>query len=373
MDKKYSKLMAMLLVMACTSVASAQVKFPSKINGVLKGGGNRVVYLSSDYMVPNDKKTILDSTALRNDTLSFKSKDLPPAIYTFFLKGDKKYLPVFLDGSDIRLNGDAEKIYLTKISGSKETDIANAFYTALKQDKIKEDVVFRAILNADQNKNQDSLNFYHRKLDSIQSKLYKKVDSLITAYPHSFYTIRYLDAYDTRLYSDEKELEILNGMPAIYKTSDDYNNLRDKLIARKTFAVGSKFKNFQLADINNHVINTKDHSGYLLVDFWASWCVPCRHANPVLKKLYETYQSKGLDIISVSIDESMTAWKNAVKTDGLPWKQLIADKGPETPEIAPYAITAVPSTYLIDSKGTIIAKNLSPEELTKKVESLFKN
>ena len=112
--------------------------------------------------------------------------------------------------------------------------------------------------------------------------------------------------------------------------------------------------------------------GIVLVDFWASWCVPCRKANPTLKKLYDAYQSKGLAMISVSIDDNKTAWRKAIKDDHLNWKQLIAIKGANEPEISAFAISVVPTTYLVDDKGTIIAKNLPVQELEEKVEALFK-
>lgn len=361
-----------LLIILYSASLFAQNKATCKINIFLKNAGNKVIYLSNDVYVPNTKKIILDSAAFRNDSLDFNVKDIRPGFYTLFFKNDKKFLPVFLDGSDIKITGDADLIYRSRITGSTQMNIWFAFETALKMDKQHEEYLFRRLTNADGNKQADSVRFYKLKLDSVHSVLYKRVDSLFELYPRSFATIKYLDAYDKMILPDAKELALLDRMPDAYKGTDDYLNLKNKIQARTTFAVGNKFKDFELPDTNNRMVSTQNHNRYLLVDFWASWCVPCRKANPTLKKLYDAYQSKGLAMISVSIDDNKTAWRKAIKDDHLNWKQLIAIKGANEPEISAFAISVVPTTYLVDDKGTIIAKNLPVQELEEKVEALFK-
>ena len=91
----------------------------------------------------------------------------------------------------------------------------------------------------------------------------------------------------------------------------------------------------------------------LLVDFWGSWCGPCRKENPNVVKVYEEYKKQGFEILSVSLDEDQDAWLEAIKADGLSWKHVI-DSSPVTADL--YNVSGIPYTYLLDKEGTVIAK-----------------
>lgn len=122
--------------------------------------------------------------------------------------------------------------------------------------------------------------------------------------------------------------------------------------------VGKRAPNFTLPDPDGSEHSLNDLRGnYVLLDFWASWCVPCRAENPNLKKTYEALKDKGFTIVSVSLDDNRAAWLKAVKDDGLPWLQLSDVKGFET--IAKlYMITSIPHNFLLNPDGVIIAKDL---------------
>jgi thiol-disulfide isomerase/thioredoxin len=108
---------------------------------------------------------------------------------------------------------------------------------------------------------------------------------------------------------------------------------------------------------------------YLLVDFWASWCRPCRAENPNVKAAYKKYKSKGFEVLSVSVDRDTAAWKSAVNTDGMTWIQ-----GHDTNNISYslYGVMSIPTTLLLDKDGVIIEKNLRGAALEEKLKELFK-
>ena len=114
---------------------------------------------------------------------------------------------------------------------------------------------------------------------------------------------------------------------------------------------------------------------YLLVDFWASWCKPCRESFPKMKEIYSRFHGKGFEILGVSDDSKSEAWLKAIADDKLPWLHVI-DEFPEKNKPARvgtlYATHYIPSTLLLDKEGKIVAKNLHAEELEKKLEELFK-
>ena len=251
-------------------------------------------------------------------------------------------------------------------------DILKVFHQRTAADESICNYYFDKTIAFDKVGNRDSVIYYKSKLDSSKVILHKKIRDLYFQYPKSYATIRYLAAYDRVILPDSLALKILQDMPERYKTLNMYIDLKTVILARTTFAAGKPFKNFQLPDENNTLISSRDHENYLIVDFWASWCVPCRHENPVLKKIYDRYKSRGLKIISVSVDSSPLSWKKDIKEDGLDWTQVIATEGPKNPEIAALAINAIPHLYIIDHNGIIVAENLREKELEEKLASLYK-
>lgn len=111
---------------------------------------------------------------------------------------------------------------------------------------------------------------------------------------------------------------------------------------------------------------------YVLVDFWASWCPPCRVFNKTLVKLYDRYHPMGFDILSVSLDENKQAWLKAIRSDRLSWKQVIDTTAWNSVAAKNWDVLGVPNSFLIDPEGNIIARNLHGVELEKKVQELYK-
>ena len=109
-----------------------------------------------------------------------------------------------------------------------------------------------------------------------------------------------------------------------------------------------------------------------LIDFWASWCGPCRKENPNVVALYKDFHAKGLNIIGVSLDEKADKWKDAIAKDQLTWTQVSNLKGWEDPIARTYFVDGIPATFLIDEKGVVIAKDLRGEELREKIASILK-
>ncbi len=111
-------------------------------------------------------------------------------------------------------------------------------------------------------------------------------------------------------------------------------------------------------------ISLADFKGkYVLLDFWASWCMPCRNENPNIVKAYNTYKDKNFTILGISLDKDPKAWAQAIAADKLTWSHASELKDFEGPTVRLYQIEAIPSSFLIDPTGKIVAKNLRGEEL----------
>ena len=120
------------------------------------------------------------------------------------------------------------------------------------------------------------------------------------------------------------------------------------------------------------MVSLKQNLGKVtLIDFWASWCAPCREENPNVVALYNEFHGKGLNIISVSLDEDASKWKDAIAKDKLTWMQVSNLKEMKDPIALQYNITQIPTTYLLDASGKIVAIDLYSDRLKSKIKELL--
>jgi peroxiredoxin len=137
---------------------------------------------------------------------------------------------------------------------------------------------------------------------------------------------------------------------------------------------GQNAIDLSLPDLNGKMVSLSDMKGKIvLIDFWASWCGPCRHNNPRLIKLYNKYHGKGLEIYGVSLDEDVDSWKKAVLHDKLTWVQVIDVRGWEALSASQYGVEMIPSSFLIDRQGIVRTINAEGAELEKSVRDLLKD
>jgi thiol-disulfide isomerase/thioredoxin len=131
----------------------------------------------------------------------------------------------------------------------------------------------------------------------------------------------------------------------------------------KNSKLGSMVANFTLPDPKDRPISFDQFKGkYVMIDFWASWCVPCRKSFPTMRRIYQQYKAKGFEIYSISIDENKKAWLKAVDEEANPWSQALDNIDINH---AGFAVTAVPTTYLVDPQGKIVAKQIGFDDAAK--------
>ena len=219
-----------------------------------------------------------------------------------------------------------------------------------------------------------------RKLDSLAKVIYdydRAIKQIIIEnvkqHPASLVSAYLVREYLTA-YPDAEILEPLyNGFDSSIKNTYYGRQVFKSLQAAKRTMIGLQAPGFSIKDKDGKLISTHSLTGrFTLVDFWASWCGPCRAENPYLLKAFNQFHAKGLNIISVSMDDNRNAWLKAVDEDQLPWTQVSDLKGSKSPVKELYGIVSIPMNYLLDKEGKIIAKNLRGQELEKKLGELIK-
>ncbi|WP_255155887.1 TlpA disulfide reductase family protein [Ferruginibacter sp. HRS2-29] len=167
--------------------------------------------------------------------------------------------------------------------------------------------------------------------------------------------------------------EVFFRLPSRLRSLPEGNDILRRINeGHKTF-IGMKARDFTQPDVNGRPVNLADFRGkYLLVDFWASWCSPCRAENPNLIDAYNKYRDKNFTILSISIDsrKDRQKWINAINTDKLPWAQ-VSDLQEKNQAAALYGITTIPANILLDPDGKIIAKDVKGKELQDTLARLF--
>ena len=186
----------------------------------------------------------------------------------------------------------------------------------------------------------------------------------------SAYLAYQLNNYDTKL---ENAQAAFDNLDASVQESYYAKKLKGIIDMMKSTAIGSKAPDFTASDITGKEVSLSSLKGkYVLLDFWASWCSPCRQENPNVVKAYAQYKDKNFAILSFSLDDNKEAWQQAVTSDKLTWTQVSDLKGWSSSVANQYGIQSIPSNFLLDPDGKIIARDLRGDDLMKALSVTLK-
>ncbi len=369
--KKYS----IIYLSACLIVllSSCKDKNAFILSGTLTNPGS----LKKVYLLAADSSQIavVDSTNL-SDQNKFEFKHASPYANLYKLRvGGSIFDFIAKNGDDINfITNVTDTSHTYQISGSAESD------------KIKE---FNRISNQYGNVSsklsqefQDKLQALGKQSDSLVKAFMPRFNSMISNYSAavlkfinanknslaSFYAATSLDPakYETQL------IAYANDIKGTFKDNPTVQKFISQEMVAEPLSVGHPAPEFTVAGVDGKPIKLSDYKGkYVMLDFWASWCAPCRAENPNVVKQYKTFHPLGLNILGLSLDQDKGKWQQAIAADGLSWQHGSDLRNFEGPVERLYHIEAIPANFVIDPKGMIVAKSITGTDLEDFLKKTF--
>jgi peroxiredoxin len=358
-----------VLFISCSSAQERNDNGHKTVSGKIENTG--VGYVTLEYFIDGNLEVV--DTLTVNDDGTYYSKFVPdePGYYRLNFY-DTQFVNIILTGEPIVVNVNGSgPMAPFEISGSSQMealDYLNDLMSGFKKEvSLMNESYSRAVKNENQSEIDSIQQHYAVRFNEINLKIKDKIRSILPSVA-VLQAINYLDKDQEFAFIDSVARVIDREMPD-YRIKRDFIAEIDNM---RKLAIGSEAPEIELPDPDGNIIKLSSLRGsYVLIDFWAAWCGPCRRENPNVVRLYEKYHSQGFEIYGVSLDRNKEDWIRAIEKDKLTWihvsdLQYFNSKAAET-----YNIQAIPATYLIDKEGNIIGKNLRGVSLEEKLKEIF--
>ncbi len=352
-------------------VTTADTDKSYRISGKINNMTTGQVYLDElgeQSFVPKDTATIN-----QDGTFVMEGRVEEPAIYKLAFDNQEGIM-IVVDNSSIEITADSGRVAESyTIKGSRDSELIQQLNTIMKgmQDKATSlNTQFQVAAEAG---NEAEMRRLQEEFMSMQKSSQQQMKTFIRANPNSVVAV-----YSAgNILNLDEEFAFVDSMAEAFKSnlpdSKYTKSLEAKLSKMRSTAVGSVAPDIKLASPSGNEIALSSLRGkYVLIDFWASWCGPCRQENPNVVRMYNQYKDKGFEIFGVSLDQDRAKWLKAIEADKLTWPHVSDLKGWESSAASLYGVTAIPQTVLLDKEGKIIAKNLRGAALEEKLASLLK-
>ena len=362
MKKTYLMILLMLSITAGRAqvfIVKGKVTMPDSLNIMFGNGVNKI-----------------DTLIASNGYFELKGNLTHPDLYTIVFQDKhqlRNYLKkdIFIESGEITVDCDFRKRLLTVNLQNNNTNQAYLEYRKRFNPLVE---VARSVIDSSfvAGKNADQKKIYTTVYNKICQVEDEVALQFVTENKHSIVGALVF-------YSNLQDLPV-DKLDSVYhlfapelQSTRFLQSVATHIKGIRASANGKLAPDFTQNNINGHPVSLSEYKGrYVLIDFWASWCGPCRRENPNLIAVYNQFKNKNFNIIGISLDEHKKDWLKAIEDDKLPWDQLSDLKGWANVAAALYAVKAVPQNFLIDPAGNIIAQNLHGGELKKQLEKLIK-
>lgn len=356
--KKYSIVALIIVLFACT-----QNEKGFKINVNLDGASGKIVLeeRGAEGWVGIDTADIVDGTAVLKGAV-----ETPKDMYVSLL-GERAKAIVFVENTEMSLVGKADSIYKAKITGSATHDEFEAMNQKLQKVSEEYMAIYQEARAANAAGDTAKANQLMKRVNEMYESTNTMQEDFVKENPASYVSPYFLNRIQYGKDVDELET-LVNGLDEKLQIVPSVVALKEQIAKLKKVAVGQIAPDFTQNDVDGNPVKFSDvysKNEVTLLDFWASWCGPCRGENPNVVAVFNDYNKKGFTVFGVSLDRDKDKWVKAIADDQLTWTHVSDLKYWDNEVSQMYAIRSIPSNLLVDKTGKIIAKNKRGEELRK--------
>ncbi|MCH6257628.1 TlpA family protein disulfide reductase [Puniceicoccaceae bacterium K14] len=297
-------------------------------------------------------------------------------LFTLILSDQSKISLAIQDGQVIEIESDPQNANDYNINGSRDTETLQVYEQFRKESLARLVYPPRAILRKAKTENRDSetleklaqdeVDGYSAHLKELNDFVIDQLEPNVALYATSL-----------RWDPDHRIAELSQVLQSFTDANPELDitqRMQEKLERFRATAIGSRAPALQGVDLDGTPHTLEQYRGkVILVDFWASWCTPCRVENQFYKELIETYSKHGFDLFAVNMDTSVSSWKRASQRDQITWPQISDSMAWKSPFASAYNVTALPANFLLDEQGKILARNLRGKQLEAKLNELLTN